>query len=83
MLAGHDTTAATASWVLWELAKDPEFQRKVREEIRAARAQVTARGDADFSMADLEGLTLMQAAMKVRRRVGRGDFPILKTCHET
>ena len=65
ILAGTDTTALTASWVLWELAKDPAFQDQVREEIKAARAQVTARGDADFTIADLDSLTLLQAALKV------------------
>ena len=68
MLAGTDTTAMSASWVLWELSKDPAYQSKIRDEIRAARAQVTARGDAEFSMTDLEGLTLLQPAMKVRSR---------------
>ncbi|ETW76268.1 hypothetical protein HETIRDRAFT_461179 [Heterobasidion irregulare TC 32-1] len=69
ILAGTDTTALTASWVLWELAKDPAFQDQVREEIKAARAQVTARGDADFTIADLDSLTLLQAALKEGMRL--------------
>ena len=69
MLAGTDTTALTASWILWEFSKDLAFQSKVRDEIRATRAQVVARGDTEFSIADLEGLTLMQAGMKVRSQI--------------
>ena len=65
MLAGHDTVADSLTWTFWELAKDCEFQTRIREEIRAARAKVIERGDTDFSIADLEGMTLLQAALKV------------------
>ncbi|KAI0715286.1 cytochrome P450 [Earliella scabrosa] len=36
-LAGHETTASTVSWLLWELAKNPDYQTRLRAEIRAAR----------------------------------------------
>lgn len=65
LLAGHDTTAISITWLLWELAKHPEYQTKIREELVIARAEATARGDSDFSIADLEGLTMLQAALKV------------------
>lgn len=65
LLAGHDTTAVSITWLLWELAKHPEYQIKIREELAAARVEATARGDSDFSIADLEGLTMLQAALKV------------------
>lgn len=66
MLAGHDTTANTITFLLWELAKQPHYQRRLREEIAAVRAEVTSRGDTEFSVADLEGMKFLQAAMKVR-----------------
>lgn len=66
MLAGHDTTANTITFLLWELAKQPHYQRRLREEIAVVRAEVTARGDTEFSVADLEGMKFLQAAMKVR-----------------
>ena len=56
-LAGHETTASTLSWLLYELAHKPKFQARVRDEIRAARAQVSARGDSRFNMDDLDGMT--------------------------
>lgn len=66
LLAGHDTTAFSVTWLLWELAKHPEYQAKVREELAAVRAEVTARGDTEFSVADLDGLSMLLAVMKVR-----------------
>ncbi|GAB1608246.1 cytochrome P450 4X1-like [Argonauta hians] len=35
MLAGHETTAVTITWVLLQLARFPHIQDKVREEIRS------------------------------------------------
>ncbi|TFY83783.1 hypothetical protein EWM64_g229 [Hericium alpestre] len=69
LLAGHDTTANTLLWFFYEIAKHPEWQTKVREEIAAVRVQVNARGDEDFSIADLEGMTMMHAALKESMRL--------------
>ncbi|KAK0455290.1 cytochrome P450 [Desarmillaria tabescens] len=38
VLAGHDTTANTMAWLLYELSRHPEDQAKVREEIAIAKA---------------------------------------------
>ena len=51
--------------LFWELAKDVGYQQKIREEIAAVRADVVARGDIDFSVADLESMVYMNAAIKV------------------
>lgn len=64
-LAGHETTANTIAWMLYELAKHPDYQDKMRTEIALKRAEITARGDADFTMEDLESLEYLQAAIKV------------------
>jgi cytochrome P450 len=65
MLAGHETTASTMNWLLWELSKDIEYQAICREEITRVRAQVIARGDDDFSVADLENIPHVTAIIKV------------------
>lgn len=63
-LAGHETTANTITWLLWELSKYPEYQEKMRTEIRQKRAEIAARGGVDFTMEDLESMVYLQAALK-------------------
>jgi len=65
MLAGHETTASSMNWVLWELSKDLEYQAICREEIAHVRSQVIARGDEDFSMTDMENMPYVTAIIKV------------------
>lgn len=62
--AGHETTASTLSWMFWELAKHPEYQERMRKEIREMRAVVTARGDNRFTMEDLDSMTTVMNALK-------------------
>lgn len=62
LLAGHDTSANSLTWFLWEVAKHPESAQEIREEIAAVRARIGAR---DFSITDLEGMSTMLAALKV------------------
>jgi cytochrome P450 len=65
LLAGHDTTASTLTWWLWELAKNPEWQTRVRDKIKTARDRVMQRGDTDFSVTDFEGMAVIHATLKV------------------
>ena len=64
-LAGHETTANTVSWALYELSRHPEFQTKVREEIRATRAHAAQRGDTELTVPDLDSMKYLLALMKV------------------
>ena len=65
MLAGHETTASTMNWLLWELSKDAEYQAICREEIARIRSEVISRGDEDFSATDLENMPHVAAIIKV------------------
>ena len=63
-IAGHETTAASLSFTLYELARHPEYQERMRQEIRVARAKVMARGGSEFTTEDLDSLTLSLNAIK-------------------
>ena len=67
--AGHETSANTLSWMLWELSKHPHFQDRLRSEIRAKREELRSRGvksgNVDLSIEDLEGIPFLQAIVKV------------------
>ena len=76
MLAGHETTASTMNWVLWELSKDVEYQALCREEIASVRSRAIARGDDDFSMADLENMPHVTAVIKVSGPNKRVPYPL-------
>ena len=65
MLAGHETTASTMNWLLWELSKDAEYQALCRQEIARIRSEVITRGDDDFSLEDMENMPHVTAIIKV------------------
>ena len=47
---------------LWELAKNPEIQTKLRAELDA---NATAKGNADFTAVELENMPYLNAVIKV------------------
>uniref|UniRef100_A0A8H7XN92 Cytochrome P450 n=1 Tax=Psilocybe cubensis TaxID=181762 RepID=A0A8H7XN92_PSICU len=65
LFAGHETTATTLTWIMYELARHPEDQERVREEIRTKRQKVTANGQKDFTSTDLESFTFTNACIKI------------------
>ena len=72
--AAQETTSSTLSWMLYELAKRPDYQTRIRAEIRAARARVAERRTgASFTLEDLDGMQTMLAAIKVRSAPARRD----------
>ncbi|KAJ8690780.1 hypothetical protein PTI98_012179 [Pleurotus ostreatus] len=77
ILAGHDTVASSLSWMLYELAKHPDDQKRIREEIRALRAQLPA--EAAFTIADLDSLSYTNATIKETLRF----HPILPAISRT
>ncbi|KAJ3517646.1 hypothetical protein NLJ89_g370 [Agrocybe chaxingu] len=64
LLAGHETSATSLCWVLLELARNPDIQTKLREEIRATERAIHARGGSDFTAADLDAMSYLGAVMK-------------------
>ena len=76
LLAGHETTSNTLAWFLWEVAKHPESQERIREEIAVLRKRV---GRNPFSAADLDNMTYTQAALKVKLMpfCGNSPFPMI------
>ncbi|RPD78489.1 cytochrome P450 [Lentinus tigrinus ALCF2SS1-7] len=63
-LAGHETTSSTLTFLTYELARHPEYQARMRKEIQDRRALAAARGDADFTVEDLDSLSLTVNAIK-------------------
>ena len=66
-IAGHETTANTLTWLLWELAKQPKYQDQLRDEIKHKHEEVVDRDGegSDFRMEDLESMPFLQALLKV------------------
>ena len=69
ILAGHDTTASSLTFWLWELSRHPEWQTRVRDEVRAVRRKLVDRGEAGFTLTDLEGMSVMHATLKEAMRL--------------
>ncbi|KAG2756654.1 cytochrome P450 [Suillus brevipes Sb2] len=64
LVAGHDTTASTLTWLLYELSKHPEDQQRIRDEIKTARANAEARGDDDLLPSDFNNMNFTNAVIK-------------------
>lgn len=64
MFAAHETTAITIAWGLYELAKHPEAQARVREEIITTRRKIKERGETEFTTNDFDAMPYMVAVMK-------------------
>ncbi|KAF9649252.1 cytochrome P450 [Thelephora ganbajun] len=64
MLAGHETVAKTLMFGLWELAKQPEIQRRLREEITEAYEAARTRGGDDLTPGDIDNLPFTNAVIK-------------------
>jgi hypothetical protein len=65
LLAGHETSATTLCWVLLELARHPEVQQRLRQEIRDTEQAIRARGGSDFTASDLDNMSYLHAVIKV------------------
>ncbi|KAH9173526.1 cytochrome P450 [Lactarius sanguifluus] len=64
--AGHETTAKTLTWYFYAIAKHPEAQVRIREEIALVRAR--AAGE-EFTIADLDSMAYTLATLKESMRL--------------
>ncbi|KAI8980581.1 cytochrome P450 [Trametes punicea] len=64
LLAGYQKPSTSLAWLLYELAKRPDYQHKIREEARDVRRRVKERGEEDLSIADLDSMVYAIAAVK-------------------
>jgi cytochrome P450 len=62
LFTGHSPSALSLIWYLWEIAKHPEAQDRIRAEIATTHAE---RGGRELSIADLDSMTFTQATLKV------------------
>ena len=63
ILSGHETTANTLSWALYELCRHPDVQTRLRTELRTFRA---TSGSSEPSAATFDGMPYLAAVVKVR-----------------
>ncbi|KAJ3892339.1 cytochrome P450 [Lentinula edodes] len=82
LLAGHETTANSLSWLFYELVRDLELQRKLRAEIRATEKLAAARGDPELNVRDLEGMPLLGATVKELLRYHPVAIHMFRVAHE-
>ncbi|KAG7441875.1 cytochrome P450 [Guyanagaster necrorhizus] len=61
LFAGHETSGNTLSWLLFELAKAPAIQQKLRAEIRA---NLMLQNRSDLAPSDLDSMTYLNAVLK-------------------
>ncbi|KAK0204383.1 cytochrome P450 [Desarmillaria ectypa] len=58
-LAGHETTASTLTWSLFELCNHPEQQDRIRTEIAEVRSRYATKGE--LTSADYDSMPFMNA----------------------
>jgi cytochrome P450 len=64
MIAGHESTATSLTWVLLELSKQPHIQNRLREEILKKAGEIGTRGDSGFTANDLDSMPYLNAVVK-------------------
>ncbi|KAJ3722183.1 cytochrome P450 [Lentinula guzmanii] len=82
LLAGHETTANSLSWLLYELVRNLDLQRKLRAEIRASEKVAASRGDSELNIHDLESMPLLGATVKELLRYHPVAIHMFRMAHE-
>jgi cytochrome P450 len=68
MAAGHETTSSALTWITYLLSKHPEYQTKLRAEIRAALPDPSA-ASSTITAADIDRLPLLAAVCQETLRL--------------
>jgi len=81
MLAGHEPVSKTMVFTLWELARKPQVQDRLRAEITETMEKVRARGDTDFDVNDFDSMPYLVAVVKEALRLlpPASDIPRVTT----
>ncbi|XP_033615661.1 leukotriene-B4 omega-hydroxylase 3 isoform X3 [Fukomys damarensis] len=77
MFAGHDTTASGLSWVLYNLARHPEYQERCRQEVREL---LRGRGPEEIEWEDLAQLPFLTMCIKESLRLHPPVTDISRCC---
>jgi len=73
--AGHDTTGHTLTWLLFELAKNPEMQRKLQQEVDDFFAKLNGRDMTYKDLTDLKFMTrCVMETLRLWPAVANGTF---------
>ena len=54
-------------YAFWELARQPEIQERLREEVTKTYEASRARGDEDLTPGDIDNMSFTNAVVKVSR----------------
>eukprot|EP00427_Karlodinium_veneficum_P007752 CAMPEP_0169088034 /NCGR_PEP_ID=MMETSP1015-20121227/14542_1 /TAXON_ID=342587 /ORGANISM="Karlodinium micrum, Strain CCMP2283" /LENGTH=566 /DNA_ID=CAMNT_0009148289 /DNA_START=114 /DNA_END=1815 /DNA_ORIENTATION=- len=74
LFAGHDTTGHTMTWLLFELARHPQFQKQVIDEVDDFFKEL---GDRDLTYRDLSRLPFLDLCITETLRLDRHRNPEL------
>lgn len=72
LVAATETTATTLAWLYYELGRDPELQRRVREQV------VEVVGDRDLTHADIAKLTLLDQVVSETLRLHTPNWLLMR-----
>ncbi|KAJ3819916.1 cytochrome P450 [Lentinula raphanica] len=82
IFGGHETITNTICWAAYEIARNPQLQSRLREEIRATEETIADRGETEFTMQDFEDMPLLNAMAKETLRYHPVAIHLYRTAYE-
>ncbi|KAL0060042.1 hypothetical protein AAF712_013162 [Marasmius tenuissimus] len=67
IMAGHETSASSLSWLFYELSQRPEHQKRILQEIKSVRERNSNEGD--LSSSELDSMPFFNACIKESLRL--------------